>query len=284
MIDWTQTPKTITIYIPTPYKINLKNLDYLITENYIKLNILDLKQVKLVDLFSEIDIETSEIIVENSKIIFNLNKLKEDLWLNLEFKGTKNEIQERRLLSLNKYNKFVEDKEKLAKDTKKDYEKFALDKSIKVDEERRKELKDKKLLERTQAESSIYDFVEKMDIQENNNKDKDKERQLDLITKSSNLDKINNLNFEDKDQFKNKESFTKINNNNNNNKIFNEQDLKANIRQSSNITVKLTEKLIPHFAARESMSKEPPHPKSKKYNIEKNLVKIFLLKKLLERT
>ena len=44
------------------------------------------------------------------------------------------------------------------------------------------------------------------------------------------------------------------------------------IRQQANIQVSLTEKKIPHFAARESLSKEPPYPKSKKFVPEKNYV------------
>ena len=35
--------------------------------------------------------------------------------------------------------------------------------------------------------------------------------------------------------------------------------------------------MIPHFAARESLSKEPPYPKSKKYVPEKNMVNFILL-------
>ena len=36
------------------------------------------------------------------------------------------------------------------------------------------------------------------------------------------------------------------------------------IRQQETIKVNLTKKLIPTFAARESLSKEPPYPKNKK--------------------
>ena len=44
----------------------------------------------------------------------------------------------------------------------------------------------------------------------------------------------------------------------------------TNIRKQETIKVNLTKKLIPTFSARESLSKEPPYPKSKKYVPEKN--------------
>jgi tetratricopeptide (TPR) repeat protein len=43
-----------------------------------------------------------------------------------------------------------------------------------------------------------------------------------------------------------------------------------NIRKQETIKVNLTKKLIPTFSARESLAKEPPYPKSKKYVPEKN--------------
>jgi tetratricopeptide (TPR) repeat protein len=44
----------------------------------------------------------------------------------------------------------------------------------------------------------------------------------------------------------------------------------TNIRKQETIKVNLTKKMIPTFAARESLAKEPPYPKSKKYIPEKN--------------
>ena len=44
----------------------------------------------------------------------------------------------------------------------------------------------------------------------------------------------------------------------------------SNIRKQETIKVNLTKKLIPTFSARESLAKEPPYPKSKKYVPEKN--------------
>ena len=63
------------------------------------------------------------------------------------------------------------------------------------------------------------------------------------------------------------------------NEIFEKTEIveepKTEIRQQSNIKVNLTEKAIPHFAARESLTKEPPYPKSKKFVPEKNMVLNF---------
>ena len=44
-----------------------------------------------------------------------------------------------------------------------------------------------------------------------------------------------------------------------------QQENPSNIRKQETIKVNLTKKLIPTFSARESLAKEPPYPKSKKY-------------------
>ena len=56
----------------------------------------------------------------------------------------------------------------------------------------------------------------------------------------------------------------------------------TNIRKQETIKVNLTKKMIPTFAARESLSKEPPYPKSKKRNMFQK--KIIWDKKLMKKT
>ena len=235
-----------------------------------------------------------------------------------------------------------------------------VEKSIKIDDNFREELRNKKEEEKTNAEKDLYKFVDKIDnnkIDEEENNDEDKDE--DDIDKGKNLNKNNNINqkieeeknnevieVENINETKNEKNEDSINHKlekdpyettkkeeedskpikhsieSRRNQIFSddliqksqkdkkkpkEQPLKiespmvqsnnfqntlkalldkkereeekeknppeqnpTNIRKQETIKVNLTKKLIPTFSARESLSKEPPYPKSKKYVPEKN--------------
>jgi hypothetical protein len=337
MYDWNETSQTVTIFIPLSYKIDMKKIESTITENYVKLNIPEMKIFKFIDLFGNIKIESSNIVVEDKKIIFYLSKEIEEKWGVLEFKtNNKEELKERRRIAEENYMKKVESEREIAKLKKVEFEKYVLDKSIKIDEDKRKELKDKKNVEKDEAEKELYKFINQIedgkeknnlkneeilgkneifDIQEKkeeilkveNEKEKNEEIVDTFINKNFEqtklpVDKIsneksvntnilnNNTQNENSTLSKNKISDSEIFDDklihNKNNEINNikKEEIKntSNIRQEATIPVNLTEKMIPHFAARESLSKEPPYPKSKKYVPEKNMVKFifyfFLIK------
>ena len=356
--DWNETNTSVTITFPLLYKIDKKKFDYTITDSYIKLNLYQMKQFHFIDLMDEIDIDTSQIILEEKKIIFNLVKKENKLWKKLESNLTKEELKERRKKANERFEENVKQKRELAENKKKEFEKFVVDKSIKIDDNFREELRSKKEEEKTNAEKDLYKFVNRIDnnkIDEEENEDEDD----DKTDKNTNINqKIEEeKNNEEKNEEDNIDANEKNNNNNNTTKHLLEKDpyenekefekeakpikhsiesrrnqiffdeqkekskkgkadkeqplkiespmvqsnnfqntLKAlldkqdrdiekekekennnenntqapNIRKQETIKVNLTKKLIPTFSARESLAKEPPYPKSKKYVPEKN--------------
>ena len=251
MTEWNETSTNLNIIIPIPYRIESNKINHLITENFIKLNInsTDFKLIKVFDLFEIIIPEESKVIVEETKIIFYLKKLNEAIWGNFEYKSkNKEEINLRRKISEDKYNKKLLEEENLAKNKKKEFEKFVIDKSIKIEEEKRKELNQKKKEEKSEVENDLYKFVDEIE--------KKNEKVEEIIQPKY---------FIIKESLKNSEIFDKKT-------IKNENISEPSVRQNMNINVNLTEKKIAHFAARESMFKDPPYPKTKKYVPEKNFV------------
>ena len=358
--DWNETNTSVTIIFPLLYKIDKKKFDYTITDSYIKLNLYQMKQFHFIDLMGEIDIDSSQLILEENKIIFNLIKKENILWKKLESDLPKEELKERRKKANERFEENVKKKRDLAENKKIEFEKFVVEKSIKIDDNFREELRNKKEEEKTNAEKDLYKFVDKIDnnkIDEEENNDEDKDE--DDIDKGKNLNKNNNINqkieeeknnevieVENINETKNEKNEDSINHKlekdpyettkkeeedskpikhsieSRRNQIFSddliqksqkdkkkpkEQPLKiespmvqsnnfqntlkalldkkerdeekeknppeqnpTNIRKQETIKVNLTKKLIPTFSARESLSKEPPYPKSKKYVPEKN--------------
>lgn len=349
MYDWNQTPKTITIKLPTPYKIDVKNFNSEITEYYLQFNIIDLKKHGIIYFYEKVDIETSRIKIYDRHIEFYLNKEIEANWPDLEPKISKDELAQRRKSAKENYEKKVAENRQKAEERKKDLGKFVVDKSMQLDEEKRKELREKKTQEKSSVENELYDFVKKYEQKEknivnNNNLGNKNETGFSEATKEKSFSNTFNQNkhlsiaeaqkslenegkreaahekfkiqsksdlkneiFEENDikkahqkpveieevrNRKSKEPEAAANavtlydrnvaaernsSNQDLNEIFDERTVEKNkyqIRNESKINVNLTEKAIPHFAARESLSREPPYPKSKKFVAEKNHVTI----------
>ena len=96
MFDWNQTNTAITISIPIPYRVDKKKVDYIITDLYVKLNIIEMKKIYFIDLAKHVDSSIGKMIIEDNKILFVLPKKEEGLWKELEFKGSKEEVKQRR--------------------------------------------------------------------------------------------------------------------------------------------------------------------------------------------
>ena len=362
--DWNETNESITIIFPLLYKIDKKKFDYTITDSYIKLNLYQMKQFHFIDLMGEINPDSSQIILEENKIIFNLIKKENSLWKKLESNLSKDELKERRKKANERLEENIKKKRELAENKKKEFEKFVVEKSIKIDDNFREELRNKKEEEKTNAEKDLYKFVERIDnnnnkINEEENEDEDDDKNINNNNDINNInqkieEEKNNEEIDDKDNTKDtntikyklekdpyennkelekekekeknikpikhsiesrrnqiffdeldtksKKSKTKdINNNTQEQPLKIESPMVAstnfqntiqalldkkekdsekeknpqpenpsNIRKQETIKVNLTKKLIPTFSARESLAKEPPYPKSKKYVPEKN--------------
>ena len=161
--DWNETNTGVTIIFPLLYKIDKKKFDYTITDSYIKLNLYQMKQFHFIDLMGEIDVESSKIVFEENKIIFNLTKKENILWKKLESNLTKDELKERRKKANERLEEIIKQKRELAENKKKEFEKFVVDQSIKIDDNRREEIRTKKEEEKTAAEKDLYKFVDKID-------------------------------------------------------------------------------------------------------------------------
>ena len=318
-----------------------------------------MKQLYFIDLMGEIDIDSSKIVFEENKIIFNLSKKENVLWKKLESNLSKNELKERRKKANERLEYFIKQKRELAENKKKEFEKFVVDQSIKIDDEKREEIRTKKQEEKAVAENDLYKFVEKIDgekidkededtnkkknntekdnikeefeesknnedIEEKNSKEEIENNNIKKDSKTSIKYKLqhSSVNYKLKEDpykkqeeeigdeklikhsiesrrnqiFMNEEKnkigkikkekslvidspmVTQINFQNTLQALINKEDKEkeppkpqqTNIRKQETIKVNLTKKMIPTFAARESLAKEPPYPKSKKYVPEKN--------------
>jgi hypothetical protein len=284
MIEWKQTPKTITIQKTVGFRVNSKNVSSEITEYYVKMNVPDHKIFMHIDLFAEIDIETSKIVIEDKNIFIYLDKLVEDKWPRLEFLDKNNreeynikkpEVEERRKIGREKYEKRMKELEQIAIQQRKENEKYVIDKSLKIDDEKNKLLKEKKTEEKKTAENELYKFISDYGEREAETIVPVTRPIIREVTKEEKTEELKPT--EEKSEIARKEIIKSAPALNNIiNEIFEKTDIvedsKTDLRQQSNIKVNLTEKAIPHFAARESLTKEPPFPKSKKFVPEKNMV------------
>lgn len=306
MYDWVQTNTSVTITIPIPYKIEKKKVDSVITEAYVKLNIPEMRKICFIDLLEPVDINISKMVIEENKILFILTKVNEGLWKELQFNGTKEEKRERRKKAEEKYNQKIKLDREIAEKKKSEFEHFVTEQSIKIDDEKRELIRGKKNEEKTQAEKDLYNFVKTMDQNEKkhppagvdeddipvvdtsktiyiNNKEENAKKEEE---KPKIIPKEESKIFDDKDLIKEVKKVQTIPTENSFKKAFDTVVTKeppkpvtpaqqAQIRQQQNIQVNLTKKKFPTYAARESLAKEPPYPKSKQFVPEKNYVRNF---------
>jgi len=124
--DWNETNTGVTIIFPLLYKIDKKKFDYTITDSYIKLNLYQMKQFHFIDLMGEIDIDSSKIVFEENKIIFNLSKKENGLWKKLESNLSKDELKERRIKTNERLEESIKQKRELAENKKKNLKNLLL--------------------------------------------------------------------------------------------------------------------------------------------------------------
>ena len=311
-----------------------------------------MKQLHFIDLMGEIDVDSSKIVFEENKIIFNLSKKENGLWKKLESNLSKDELKERRKKANERLEESIKQKRELAVNKKKEFEKFVVEQSIKIDDNRREEIRTKKEEEKTAAEKDLYKFVDKIDndkadeeededdknknnedininkeVEESKNNEENEEKQNinENKEKDKNKDKGKDIKYKlEQDPYENEKEIFKreeikdptpikhsiesrrnqiFSDEENNKKEIKEKPMviqspmvtennfqntlralinkeekskeppkpePTNIRKHETIKVNLTKKMIPTFAARESLAKEPPYPKSKKYVPEKN--------------
>ena len=133
-------------------------------------------------------------------------------------------MKERRKKANERLEESIKQKRELAENKKKEFEKFVVEQSIKIDDDRREEIRTKKEEEKTAAEKDLYKFVNKIDNGKNDDEDEDDTNKV----KNENNKDINKENVEEEEK-KNEE----IEENKNENKNGNREITKNNNETSS---------------------------------------------------
>lgn len=275
-MDWNQTLSNIVIKLQCSSILKKEKLDIFVTENYIKINILDPSEIKFIDFNQAVDPDSLKIVLDGKTIIVTLKKLEATNWEKLEFKGQKKDLQERRKIAEEKRYKELEKLRDTSKKTKSEINDFVITKSIQISDDQRQFLNNKKQLEKQQEVNKLIDFTDNYDEEvpqgktsiEKDEKNKNELLDLKFISKENNYDE-RDLSKGNKSLVNNKHNETNIKalpqkeSDRTYSKPIVEPKEEIKIRESSTVEINLTKKLIPHYAARESIAKEPPMPKSK---------------------
>ena len=102
--QWSQTEESLTFYLPLK-NVSLKNIDVLITRDFIKVNASSIRYICVIDLLTNIDYEhpSTKVTLLDEKLEINVFKLADDhrLWETAMIQGlTKDEVRVRREASL----------------------------------------------------------------------------------------------------------------------------------------------------------------------------------------
>lgn len=281
-MEWTQTNTHIILKFNFGLNVKKDKLNININEVFLQVNYTETKEIKYVDFLNEIIEESLKFDIENKSAIFTVEKKEKTKWDGLEFKGDKTAVKERRKLAEEKRVKLLEKINQTSTNVKQELSTFVSNKSMEVGEDLRKVLNKKKDYEKNKEIEKMKEFNDEYYKQKDNN--------INYIQNNENKLKNTNTDFKVSDNLSNNvkvqnESIIKINrnldnkintnnvrqnlNNKNENIRKNEDtiiDISNNdskLRENSTFEVNLTKKMIPHYAARESLAKEPPMPKSK---------------------
>ena len=116
--QWSQTEESLTFYLPVK-NVSLKNIDVLITRDFIKVNATSIRYICVIDLAQTIDYEHQQtkvtLLDEKLEIIVFKPQDEHRIWDTAMVQGlNKDEIRLRREASLAQYYQRQEDKLKLA--------------------------------------------------------------------------------------------------------------------------------------------------------------------------
>ena len=282
-MEWKQTFSHLIITLQLSRITKSDKLDVFIANSYVKLNFFDPNELRFIDFFKFVSPESLKISLEGKSIHLVIEKSIHENWEKLEFLGSKQELIERRKIAEKIRLEEIENLRKVSKDTVKELNDFVITKSLEIGDEQRKALNYKKSQEKQDEVNKLIQFTqeyEKNSMQPNNyvvNSIKQIDNKINEGYKHIEDDKnISNILLETNNSIKQNKDNEELIINNRNNEIYetNPKIEKNNteIRSTSTYEVNLTRKLIPHYAARESIAKDPPMPKSKilKYKDSKN--------------
>ncbi|XP_043934896.1 dynein axonemal assembly factor 4 isoform X2 [Protopterus annectens] len=149
---WTQTPSLL--YITVPLKgVGPGKVDILCSENYLKVNFPPF--LFEVFLCAPIDDTKSSAKVGNGVVVFTLYKKELELWKSLSLTDDKEKMQRIREQAVIKAQEKAKAEKEAKAVQKRDNEKYALQKTMKIEEEERKRIEDLKEQERKRATEEL---------------------------------------------------------------------------------------------------------------------------------
>lgn len=282
-MDWNQTLSHIVCKYQHSIRVKKENLNIFITEAFLRINITDPNVIKVVDFYAEVKPDSMKIVLEGNMILITIEKQQHENWKNLSYIGTKDDLNTRRKIAEEKRMTELKLLTEKSKKTTKEVKDFVINKSIEIGDEQRRVLISKKAYEKNAEISNLNEFTDNYNeksVIERREKDK-----ISSISKENNSKDIESSNLFTQDSYNNQEKnilqpivqlekkdVIKLSSTSNNSRTidsikqtatFNVEEEPIKIRETKTYEINLTKKLIPHYAARESIAREPPMPKTK---------------------
>ena len=163
--QWSQTDESLTIYLPVK-NVLLKNIDVLITSDFLKVNAPSIRYVEVIDFAYPIDYEhlSNKVTLLDDKLEVVVHKAEPKSWEKVVVTDlTKEQIRARRDESLKQYYARQDEREKAAREVKLQQDKHSIDQQMKVEGYQRKQIKQKKEEEKKQAENELYRDLDEME-------------------------------------------------------------------------------------------------------------------------
>ena len=150
---WLETTDKIELSIPLK-GVSVKKVDVFTTSKQIKISyspfLLDL------DLFKDIDEDRSRAVLKNGTLRISLPKKEAELWNQLEFRGTKQEIQQRRAAALKDREEKVKRQDEQLAAKKVEEERRLTRQHMALEERERQRIDDIKAAEKKKAEEAMH--------------------------------------------------------------------------------------------------------------------------------
>lgn len=127
--QWSQTEEALTIYLPMK-NVLLKNIDVLITRDFLKVNAPSIRYIQIFDFAFPVDAEhlSNKVMLLDDKLELVIHKEEPKIWDCILAIGlSKEELKTRREESLKNHYQREEDKLKAAKEVKLAQDKHSID-------------------------------------------------------------------------------------------------------------------------------------------------------------
>jgi len=174
---WSETTDKIEISIPLK-GVSVKKVDVFTTSKQLKISyspfLLD------VNLFNDIDEDRSRAVLKNGMLKISLPKKEIELWNQLEFKGTKQEIQQRRAAALKEREEKVKRQDEQLAAKKVEEERRLTRQHMALEERERQRIDDIKAVEKEKAEEAMHKTFATAKAKANET-DKKKKKKLDDV-------------------------------------------------------------------------------------------------------